>query len=267
MRKICIINHKGGVGKTTTAVNIAAGLAREDKHVLIIDLDPQGNIETCLSTDPAKKDMYDFLIEGADINECKTKLGKNLDVIKSRETLTKADILIAGEEGKESILRRKLENVTDYDYIILDCPPSLGLLNQNAMLFATEAIIPVGCDVLGFHALKKMILAVQQMNKVFGHELAVSKIVPTMFDIRNNICKETLNQMRNDYYELITDPIRTNSKLREAPKARKSIFSYAKRSRGAEDYRKLVKTIIRDEAKYDVPDALGTERAKAKILN
>lgn len=246
MRRICIINQKGGVAKTTTTVNLAAGLARMNRKVLVIDLDPQGNISSSLNVE-AKKDMYHFLIEKAELDECVTHLGHNFDVVRSKETLTKAEIILAGEQSRETLLRRKLEKIKDYDYVIVDCPPSLGLLSQNAMLFADEAIVPVSTDVLGFDGLQKQISAIQTINEIFDHNIKVSLIVPTLFDSRINVCRDVLSKIQNEYYELVSEPIRINSKLKEAPGAKCSIFKYDAKSRGAADYMNLVRTVIRQE--------------------
>ncbi len=258
MRKICVINQKGGVAKTTTVVNLAAGLARQNKKVLIIDLDPQGNINTSIGS-RSQKSIYNFLIENADIGECITNLGRNLDVVRSDESLTKAEFILVGEEKRETFLRRKLEKVNNYDYILLDCPPSLGLLNQNALLYSSEAIIPVSTDPLGFDALNKMIEVVQTINGTFAHDIVISKILPTLYDRRNKICIETLKKIQNEYYELVHEPININSKLKEAPLHQKSIYSYCNRSRGARDYMKLVTTVIRDENKYDSENSENSE--------
>lgn len=249
MRRICIINQKGGVGKTTTTVNLGVGLAREGKRVLIVDLDPQGNITTCLKAE-SKKDLYDLLIENADVGECTSHVMDNLDIIKSKETLTKAELILVGEQSRELVLRRKLDKIRNYDYVLLDCPPSLGLLNQNAMLFASEAIIPTSTDILGVDGLNKMIMALQQINEVFNHSIAISKIVPTMHDSRNKVCIESLQKIQSEYYQIVADPIRINSKLKESPAAQQSIFDYDPSSRGATDYKNLVKMVIRDEGKY-----------------
>jgi chromosome partitioning protein len=246
MRKIAVINQKGGVGKTTTTVNLGAGLARQGKKVLIIDLDPQANISTSLHTESLKS-MHDFLIEGAELDECITRLGKDLDILKSKSNLTKAEMIMVGEASRETILKRKFEQIKGYDYVLIDCPPSMGLLSQNALLYAEEAIIPASCDVLGIDALKKMISNIQNLNSVFDANIRITKIIPTMYDRRNKICVKTLAEMQNLFYELVSDPIRVNSKLKEAPAAKKSIFAYDKSSRGAEDYGKLVKSVIRDE--------------------
>jgi chromosome partitioning protein len=247
LRKICVINQKGGVGKTTTAVNLAAGLSRENRSVLLIDLDPQGNVGTSLKTE-IKKDVFDLLFNNADPFECIVKMGKNLDVIPSKETLTKAETLLQKMEDKHVLLRQILQKVEGkYDYIILDCPPSLGTLNQNAILYSDEAFIPVATDFLGYDALKKMIEAINDINSFYDHFCKVSKIIPTMFDKRNKLAKEVLNQMNSEHYGLVADPIRTCSKVRESPRSGKSVFRHAPKSRGAEDYSTLVRHVIYDE--------------------
>ncbi|MFH1071976.1 MAG: AAA family ATPase, partial [Nanoarchaeota archaeon] len=195
MRKIAVINQKGGVGKTTTTVNIAAGLAKKGFKVLILDLDGQGNISTSLHL-KADKDMYNLLVEKLDVDQCVTKVADNLFVIPSNETLEKAEIILSGQPARETILKRQLEDLRGYDYVLLDCPPSLGLLNQNALLFATEAFIPVSTDFLGVNALKKMIHEIETINEIFSHECRISMIIPTMYDRRNKTCKIHLNEIK-----------------------------------------------------------------------
>lgn len=247
MRKICIINQKGGVAKTTTAVNLASGLAREGRKVLLVDLDAQGNIDSCIGS-TSQKSLYEFLIENAEFNECISKMGKNLDLLRSNETLTKAETMIAKlPEENFTVLREKFADITGYDYVIIDCAPSLGILNQNAMLYAEEAIIPVTTDHLGIDGMKKIMQAMEQINDYFEHNLIVSRIVPTRHDGRVKSSVKALHYLQNEHYQILADPVRINSKLQEAPAHKKSIFSYAPSSRGAKDYASLVQVVLSDE--------------------
>ncbi len=246
MKKICIINQKGGVAKTTTTINIGAGLSRMGQRVLIIDLDAQASIEQCLPLIP-NKGLFDLLIENAELQECITHMGKNLDVIPSDERLIQAELMLSKDAVKEQILARKMEKLDKqgkYDYVLLDCPPAYNILSQNAMFYSEQAFIPATTDVLGLAAIKKTIQNIENFNYIYDHNLKVTKIIPTMHDRRNKINREILKELQNDYYELVTDPISINSKLKEAPKARKSIFSYAKNSKGAKDYKTLVENIF-----------------------
>ncbi|MFT4303990.1 MAG: ParA family protein [Candidatus Woesearchaeota archaeon] len=268
MRTIAIINQKGGVAKTTTTISLAAGLSRKGKKVLVIDLDAQGNVGVALRSQSVK-DVYDFLINTCDYRECLIHLGENLDLMTSKETLTKAEFLLVGEQNRELIFRNKLKEIVGYDYILIDCSPSLGLLNQNALLAANEAIIPTSTDILGFKALKKIILAIDSLNSVFDHDCQITKIVPTMYDKRLKVCKEILSKITNDYYEIVADPIHTCSKLKEAPSKGESIFKYAPNSQATKDYTRLVQSVIRDEQKYNViieqaSVQKGTQKASVK---
>ncbi len=250
MRRICVINQKGGVGKTTTAVSIAAGLSRHDRKVLIIDLDPQGNVALCLNVE-AEKDLYNVLSEDADLKGCIRSLGKNLDIITGSENLAKTEMLLASMKKKEYVLREKLKelNNLDYDYVIIDCPPSIGLLNQNALLYAQEAFIPVSTEHLGFDALTKMQKHIEQINEEFDHNIKITKVIPTLFDRRNKTCRIYLDKINNNFYDVVTAPIRINSKLKEAPAAGKSIFSYAPSSNGSKDYMEAVQSVLSEEKK------------------
>lgn len=219
------------------------------KKVLVIDLDPQGNISHCMPIS-FEKTVYNLLVENAPLSKVTVNVATNLDVIPANETLTKAEIILAGEQFRENILRRRLENLKGYDYILLDCPPSLGLLNQNALLYADEAFVPTSTDVLGFQGLKAMDGAIKKINEVFDHGIAITKVIPTLYDQRMKVCREFLQKMENEFYDVVSNPIRINSKLKEAPRDRKSIFTYDKGSFGAHDYKQLVNGVIYDEAKH-----------------
>ncbi len=243
MRKICIINQKGGVGKTTTITNLAFGLESAGKRVLVIDLDPQGNVSTCVNA-RSDKDIYDVLVNNANASLCVKNVITNLDLISSKETLTKAELMLAGESSRETVLKRKLATISGYDFVLLDCAPSLGLLNQNAMLYADEIFIPTSTDALGVVGLTTMIKAIDKLNEVFNHNAKITCVIPTMYDSRSKICKTTLVDLKNSFNSLLADPIRVSSKLKEAPKFGKSIFEYDKKGHAAKDYALLIDKVL-----------------------
>lgn len=247
MRKICVINQKGGVGKTTVVVNVAAGLARTGKKVLLIDLDPLGNLETCFPLADERKTMHHLLFENASPQECIHHIATNLDLISAGNNLHSGEISLAQKPGREYVLSQKLQDVEGYDYVIIDCSPSFGILNHNALMYCKEAFIPVSTDVLGVDALYKITKKIDEFNEQYGHDIEITKVIPTMFDQRNTIRKEALKEIQNHFYEKVTNPIRVSTKLVEAAKKKRSIFSYAPSNRGAEDFKELIKTVLRDE--------------------
>ena len=243
MRRICVFNYKGGVGKTTTAINLAAGLSRKEKKVLLVDLDPQGNIDASLKV-KAEYDLYDAITGKLPLQQCIVNAATNFDIITSKENLVKLEHYLARPETSPLLIRDLLAGINGYDYMIIDCPPSLGLLNQNALSFGDEVFVPVTTDFLGYDALSKMSDILEKINAHYNHDIKLSKIIPTLFDRRNNICKQMLAKIQTNFPNLASYPIRYNSKLKEAPMHGKSIFSYAKKSLGAQDYGQLVEDVL-----------------------
>lgn len=227
MRKICVFNYKGGVGKTTTAINLAAGLSRQDKKVLLVDLDPQGNIDASLKV-KADYDLFDAINGKLPLQQCVVNVGKNFDIVTAKENLVKLEYHLNKPDVSPLLVRDVLQSINGYDYMIIDCPPSLGVLNQNALIFGEEVFVPVTTDYLGYDALTKMDDILGKINTHYNHNIKLSKVIPTLFDRRNNICKQMLARIQNDFPNLSSYPIRCNSKLKEAPMHGKSIFSYAK---------------------------------------
>lgn len=250
MRKICVINQKGGVGKTTTTVNLAVGLARKGRKVLILDLDPQGNVSTYLCAN-SEKNMYHLLVDKEDPTECIVNVQENLDIIPSNKDLVKAELSLAGTPSRENVLKRTMSSLKSYQYILMDCPPSLSLLSQNALMFSTEAFIPVATEYLALDGLKKIYADIQEMNELFGHKLKITCVIPTLYDKRIKSCIETLGEIKRGYGSIVTNPIGVNSKLKEAPGKGMTIFDYAKYSKGAKDYQKLVDIVIDQEFEYN----------------
>ncbi|MBU0472227.1 MAG: ParA family protein [Nanoarchaeota archaeon] len=248
MRKICVINQKGGVGKTTTAVSLAAGLARFGKRVLLVDLDPHSNIELSMDLD-CSYTSYDYLFDGVILSECLNPVGTNFDVVKGDSRLLGVDGDLANQELSAKI-REKLDLIRNYDYVIMDCAPSMSLLNRFFLLFSREVIVPTTADPLGYDSLKKMVSFLEKFSDYNEIDIKVLKIVPTLFDSRNKICRQVLEQINNDYYELVSAPVRINSKIKEAPRNKKSIFSYAPNSNGSEDYLVLVQGVIYSENSF-----------------
>ena len=242
--RIAVLNQKGGTGKTTTAVTLSAGLVEAGYRVLVIDVDSQGHVAVSLGIQ-GKKTLYHLLVEGLPLAQCVVSARPNLDVLCGDETLASTEIFLARQnEGRDRALRRYLEHEHHYDFIILDCGPSLSLLNMNALTFADHLIVPVSCDFLSLVGVKQLLRTLKNVNQVLLHPISILGILPTFYDMRNNISDESVKTLRGYFHDKVLPPIRVNTRLKEAPRHKKTIFEYAPESRGASDYKKLIRRVV-----------------------
>lgn len=250
-RIIAIINQKGGSGKTTTTVNLGGYLASFNKKVLVLDLDPQANTTIHLGLKPHKieKNIYDVMTDGADISDIiKNTEIKNLDISPANINLSGVEIELAGIVGREMVLKDALDNtIKNYDYIIMDCPPSLSLLTINALTVAKEIIIPVQTEFFALEGMGKLINTVEIVKQRLNRDLKITGILPTMFDGRTNLSKEVIEKI-NEYFgnKVYKTKIRKNIKLAEASSHGKPILLYDSKSSGAEDYEAFSKEVEDD---------------------
>ncbi len=253
-RRIAVFNHKGGTGKTTTAVNLAAGMAEKGLRVLLVDADGQGNVGASLGIQ-GDKGLYHVLVSGMRADEISVPVRNNLDVLTSNELLAAAELYLAERPNRHRIMRERLANhASGYDVVVLDCAPALSLMNQNALVYADSVLIPVSCDYLSLIGVRQVLRTLKSIRTLLKHEVKLLGVLPTFFDVRNNISREAVAALTEHFEDRCLPPIRVNTRLREAPSARKTIFEYAPRSHGALDYSVLVDRILRlrgDAAQLD----------------
>jgi len=240
LRRIAVFNHKGGTGKTTTSVNLAAGLAEGGARVLLIDADGQGNVGASLGIS-GEKNLYHVLVHGLPAEEAVVPVRPGLDVLTSNESLAAAELHLAGLPNRARVLRERLSSrVEGYDVVVLDCAPALSLMNQNALVYADSLLVPVACDYLSLVGVRQVLRTVKNVRELLHHDVQLAGVVPTFFDVRNRISRDALETLQKHFGERCFPPVRVNTRLREAPSAKQTIFEYAPESHGAEDYRTLV---------------------------
>jgi chromosome partitioning protein len=266
-RRVAILNQKGGTGKTTTAVNLAAGLAERDHEVLLIDTDAQGNVGVSLGV-AGERSLYHVLVDSADPTEVSVPVRGKLDVITSDATLAAAEIWLARQatDARSRILTKRLNNMAisrRYDYVIIDCGPSLNLLNQNALSYADEVIIPVTCDYLALVGVKQVLRTIKDVERHLGHAVRVSAVLPTFYDGRTRLAREVLETLQGHFKTKCLEPIRLNTRLAEAPSHKKTIFEYAPTSYGAADYNRVCDWVLASGAQLDAPVTQQPEIAAA----
>ena len=245
---IAVSNQKGGVGKTTTSVNVAASLAEAGKSVLLVDLDPQGNATSGLGFDvhTLEKSTYDVLVNGLSLAEVVQETAlKNLYLLPTDQNLAGAEVELVTVLAREQRLKQALE-VATYDYIIIDCPPALSLLTINALTAATEVLIPVQAEYYALEGLGQLLQTIQSVKATTNPRLEILGVVLTMYDKRTSLSEQVAAELKQHFGEkLFTTVIPRNVRLAEAPSFGKTVFEHDKWSKGARAYKQLAKEIVK----------------------
>lgn len=248
-RIIAIANQKGGVGKTTTSINLAASLAEKGKKVLVIDMDPQGNTTSGFGVDKnnLENTIYELILNECSVSECIIKdVVENVAIIPSNVNLAAAEIELIGVDKKEYILKKEIDWVKDkYDFILIDCPPSLSMLTVNAMTTANTVLVPIQCEYYALEGLSQLIHTVNLVKERLNPELAMEGVVFTMYDSRTNLSAQVVDNVREHFHQKVFDTlIPRNIRLAEAPSFGMPICVYDPKSAGAESYRNLAQEVI-----------------------
>lgn len=248
-RTIVIANQKGGVGKTTTAINLSASLAKMEKNVLVIDMDPQGNTTSGfgIDKDNTDKDVYDLLLGECEIEQTIVKeVLPKLSLIPSNINLAAAEIELIGIEEKEFILKKALDKVKEeYDYILIDCPPSLNLLTINSMCAGNTVLVPIQCEYYALEGLTQLMHTIQLVTDRLNPELEIEGVVFTMYDARTNLSLQVVENVKSNLNQNIYKSIiPRNVRLAEAPSYGMPITEYDAKSTGAESYMRLAEEVI-----------------------
>jgi chromosome partitioning protein len=251
-RVFSIANQKGGVGKTTTAINLAAALAANDFKVLVIDSDPQGNATTGLGVtkDPARPSLYHVLLGDTPVEEAVVPTEfEGLHLISADKNLIGANLELVDEPNREFRLRERLKQIREqYRFILIDCPPALDLLTLNALIASDAVLVPIQCEFFALEGISELMDTIERIKTSFQHGLEVEGILLTMYDDRTNLTRQVANDLTEFFGEKVFKTIIPRSiRLAEAPSFGKTILTYDPRSKGAESYIKLAKEILDHE--------------------
>ena len=244
---IGVANQKGGVGKTTTAVNLAAALGVLEKKVLLIDADPQANATSGLGIEEVNFSTYNLLEHSADVKDCIQKTSSpNFDLVPSHIDLVAAEIELVDRDKREYMLKKALEEVkSEYDYIIIDCAPSLGLITVNALTAADSVIIPIQCEYFALEGLGKLLNTVKNVQKIHNYDLDIEGLLLTMYDSRLRLSNQVVEEVNTHFPEMVFETvISRNVRLSEAPSFGESILMYDAESKGAIQYIQLAEEVL-----------------------
>lgn len=249
MRRIAIMNQKGGVGKTTTAINLAAALASLGRTVLLVDMDPQANATLALGIEEKQvgDTIFELLLGQASFANARRRIADRFEFIPSCDALAGAESELSRSEGRGVHLKRALEGVNGYDYVLIDCPPSLGILNVNVLVYVEEVFVPLQCQFFALAGISLLTRAVDVVRRA-NPSLRISGVVPCMYDARTGLAREVVEEIERVFpSQVFKTRIRNNVRLAEAPSHGKSIFEYAPDSHGAADYLALAREVLARE--------------------